>query len=109
MGQTDAIASARWSAVEVTVMALIAGEARLKWYREARLSDSTIRFVEFFDGNEPWRRDSPSFFGFQDANLFYEHYTRGNHAMHVYSFNIRPDVIGTFSEIVRLGFRMPNA
>lgn len=109
MGQPDDIASGTWSAVEVTVMALIAGEARLKWYREARLSDAKIRFVEFFDGNEPWRRDSPSFFGFEDADLFYEHYTRGNRAMHVYSFSLRPDVIGTFSDIVRLGLRMPAA
>jgi hypothetical protein len=109
MGQPDDIASATWSAVEVTVMALIDGDARLKWYREARLSDSTIRFVEFLDSNDIWRRDSPSFFGFQDADLFYEHYTRGNRAMHVYTFNMRPDVIGTFSEIVRLGLRMPNA
>jgi serine/threonine protein kinase len=107
MGQPDDIASGSWSAVEVTVMAIIGGDARLKWYREARLSDATIRFVEFLDGNEPWRRDSGSFFGFRNADLFYEHYTRVNRAMHVYSFSLRPDVLGMFSEILRLGLRMP--
>lgn len=107
-GQEDDIASAHWSAVEANVMALIYGQTELKLLREAGLSDETIRFVLHMDGNESWRRDSPTFFGFQNANLFYEHYAAGHRAMHVYSFSIRPDVIAMFTEILKLGLRMPG-
>jgi serine/threonine protein kinase len=106
-GQEDDIASGHWSAVEVNVMALIYGQTELKLLREAGLPDETIRFVLHMDGNEPWRRDSPTFFGFQDANLFYEHYAVGHRAMHVYSFQIRPDVVSMFTDILKLGLRMP--
>jgi len=106
-GQLDDIASAHWSAIEVTTLALIYGEAELRLLRQAGLSDETIRYVLHLDGNQPWRRDSPTFFGFQDANLFIEHYSAGHRAMHVYSFSTRPDVIATFTEILKLGLRMP--
>jgi hypothetical protein len=106
-GQLDDIASAHWTAIEVTTLALIYGEAELKLLREAGLSDETIRYVLHLDGNQPWRRDSPTFFGFQDANLFIEHYSAGHRAMHVYSFSTRPDVVVTFKDILKLGLRMP--
>src|SRR5262249_20338592 len=106
-GQEDDIASGHWSAIEVNVLALIYGESELKFLREAGLSDETIRFVLHIDGNQHWRRDCPTFFGFQDANLFYEHYAAGRRAMHVYSFNIRPDVLSMFTDILKLGLRMP--
>jgi serine/threonine protein kinase len=105
-GQPDDIASAHWSGVEGTVMALIAGQTRLKWYREAGLSDDTIRYAEFMNGNEPWRRDSPSYFGFRKAGAFFEHFSYTG--MHVYSFQIVPDVDRIFSEILTLGVRMPR-
>lgn len=107
-GQPDDISTARWSTVEANVFALIAGPERLKWYRVAGLTDETVRFVEFFDGGEPWRRDSPSYFGFSEAGAFYEHYERGARAMHVFSFNIRADILSTFNEILLLGLRMPR-
>jgi hypothetical protein len=107
-GQPDDVATASWSAVEANVHALMAGPERLKWYREAGLPDETIRFVEFLDGGEPWRRDSSSHFGFPKAEAFYEHYERGARAMHVFSFNVRPDVMNTFNEILLLGLRMPR-
>jgi serine/threonine protein kinase len=108
VGQLDDIACAGWSAIEVTVLAVLFGDARLKWYREAGLSDATIRFVEHMDGHQPWRRDLPSFFGFSRADSFYEHYARGKRAMHVYSFSTRPDVMETFNTILRIGLRMPE-
>jgi hypothetical protein len=107
-GQPDDISSARWSAVEVTVMALIAGQARLKWYREAGVDDRTIRYVEYMDGNQSWRRDSPSFFGFERGEKFFEHYSVGASAMHVYSFRIEPDITHTFNQILLLGLQMPR-
>lgn len=107
-GQLEDIASAGWSAIEVTLLAVMDGEARLKWYREAQVSDATIRYVEYLDGNQPWRRDSPSFFGLSRSEFFYEHYARGKRAMHVYSFSTRPDVIETFNAILRVGLRMPS-
>ncbi len=104
-GQPDDIASAHWSAVEVTVLALIYGDSRFKLYREAGLTDATIRYAEFMNGNEPWRRDSPSYFGFPDARLFFEHvsYT----GMHTYQLQIVPDLDRIFNEILVLGVRMP--
>ena len=82
LGQPEDIASAQWSAVEVNVMALISGEARLKLYRAADQSDATIRFVEHINGNEPWRRDSPSYFGFRGPELLFKHF--GYTGMDVY-------------------------
>jgi serine/threonine protein kinase len=104
-GQPDDIASAYWSAVEATVMALIGGNNRLKWYREAGISDDTIRYAEFMNGNEPWRRDSPSYFGFRKAVAFFEHFSYTG--MHVYQFQIVLDLDRIFNEILMLGIRMP--
>ncbi len=105
-GQPDDVASAYWSAVEATVMPLMDGNNRLKWYREAGLSDDTIRYVEFMNGNEPWRRDSPSYFGFRKAAAFFEHFSRTG--MHVYQFQIVPDLDRIFNEVLLLGIRMPR-
>lgn len=105
-GQPDDVASAHWSAVEVTVMALIGGNKRLKWYREAGLSEDTIRYAEFMNGNEPWRRDSPSYFGFRRAEALFEHisYT----GTHVYQLQIVSDLDRIFNEVLMLGIRMPR-
>jgi hypothetical protein len=105
-GQPDDVASAHWSAVQATVLPLLAGANRLKWYREAGLSDVTIRYVEFMDGNQTWRRDGPSYFGFTRADAFFEHY--GRTGMHVYQFQLVPDLDQVFSEVLTLGLRMPR-
>jgi hypothetical protein len=104
-GQPEDIASAHWSAVELTVMALIFGEARLKLYREAGLSDATIRYAEFMNGNEPWRRDSPSYFGFRSPDLLFEHF--GFTGMGVYQLQTA-DLDRVFNEVITLGIRMPR-
>jgi len=106
-GSPDDVATAKWSAVEANVTAIIYGQKRLDLYREARLSDDMIRFLEYVDHEQMWRRDCPTFFGFEDADLFYKHFASGISAMHVYSFRVRPDVIDAFNEVLRIGLRMP--
>lgn len=106
-GSPDDIAAAAWSAVEANVSAIVFGQKRLDLYREARLSDETIRFLEHFDGDQMWRRDCPTFFGFEQADMFYQQFASGISAMHVYSFSVKPDVIGSFSEVLRVGLLMP--
>jgi serine/threonine protein kinase len=105
-GQPDDIASAHWSALEVTVLPLLGGQDRLNWYKAAGLSDETIRYVEFMNGNEPWRRDSPSYFGFKRADAFFEHFRQTG--MHVYQFQTVPDLDRIFNEVLMLGIRMPR-
>jgi serine/threonine protein kinase len=107
-GQPDNIAAASWSAIEVTVFALFNGPARLRTYQEARIPESTIRYAEFFDSGEPWRRDSPSHFGIPDADVFYEHYERGHRATHSLSFSTRPDPVQMFKDILLMGLKMPK-
>ncbi len=107
-GSPDDIATASWSAVEANVHALVYGQKRLDLYREARLGDETIKFLEYFDHGQVWRRDCPTFFGFEHADLFYQHFARGISAMHVYSFNIRPDPVGAFNEVLRVGLMIPR-
>lgn len=107
-GSPDDIATASWSAVEANVHALVYGQKRLDLYREARLGDETIKFLEHFDHDQMWRRDCPTFFGFEHADLFYQNFAVGISAMHVYSFNIRPDPISAFSEVLRVGLMMPR-
>ena len=108
IGQPDNIAAANWVAVEANVHALIYGEAQLKWIREARLSDETMRFLLFYDGDQRWRQECPTFFGFPNANLFYERFEAGQFAMDVYSFNTRPDVMKAFNDLLKHGFSMPG-
>ena len=105
-GQPDDVASAHWSVVEATVLPLMGGSDRVKWYREAGLSDDTIRYVEFLNGDEMWRRDSPSYFGFTKSAAFFEHFSRTG--MHVYQFQIVSDLDRIFNEILMLGIRMPR-
>ena len=107
-GQPDDIASANWSAIEANVHALIHGEKRLKLYREARLREQTIRFLEFEDGGKPWRRDTPTYFGFEHPEQFFKEYEAGVRATHDYSFRMEPDVMRTFNQILLLGMRMPR-
>ncbi len=107
-GSPDDIATANWSAVEANVHALVHGQKRLDLYREARLGDETIKFLEYFDHDQMWRRDCPTFFGFESADLFYQSFAAGISAMHVYSFQVRPDVIASFSEVLRIGLLMPR-
>ena len=105
--QADDIASANWSAVEATVMALIGGNARLKWYQEAGLTNDDIRFQEHMNPDE-WARDSARHFGFKEPGRFFGEFITGISAMHVYSFNVNPDTINAFAEILMLGLRMPR-
>ncbi len=107
-GSADDIATANWSAVEANVLALLHGQKRIDLYREAGLDDETIRFLEYLDHDQMWRRDCPTFFGFRDANLFYEHFASSISAMHVYSFQVRPDAIASFNEVLRIGLQMPR-
>ncbi len=107
-GSPDDIATANWSAVEANVLALVHGQKRIDLYREAGLDDETIGFLEYLDHDQMWRRDCPTFFGFEDANLFYEHFASGVSAMHVYSFHVKPDVIESFNEILKIGLLMPR-
>jgi serine/threonine protein kinase len=107
LGQADDIASANWSAVEATVMALIAGNSRLKWYQEAGLTDEDIRFQEHIN-RDSWARDAATHFGFKEIGRFFNEFIRGIRAMHVYSFNVTPDPMHSFTEILMLGLRMPR-
>jgi hypothetical protein len=107
LGQADDIASANWSAVEATVMALIGGNARLKWYQEAGLTDDDIRFQEHMNP-DAWTRDSATHFGFKEPGRFFSEFITGISAMHVYTFNVNPDPINAFTEILMLGLRMPR-
>lgn len=107
-GQPDDIAAASWVAVEANVHALISGEAQLKWMREAQLSEETMKFLLFYEADQVWRRECPTFFGFPNASLFYERFEVGQTAMDVYSFNTRPDVMKAFNDLLKLGFSMPK-
>lgn len=107
-GQPDDIEAASWATIEANVHALIYGETQLKWMRAARLSDETMKFLLFYDSDQMWRRNCPTFFGFPNADLFYERYVVGSTAMDVYSFNTRPDVMRAFNELLKLGFAMPR-
>lgn len=104
-GQPDDVASANWFGVEVTIHALLNGQGRLKWYKEAGLADETIKFVEFMDDDNFWRRDIPSFFGIKRADVFYGRYERVGD---VYNFRTAPDVIGTFQQLLTAGLQMPK-
>jgi len=108
LGQPDDIASARWWAVETTVMALIAGNPILKWYQEAGLREEDILFQEHMN-REPWTRDAVTHFGFKDLSKFFNEFVSGISAMHVYSFNMHPDALRAFTAILMLGLRMPRA
>lgn len=107
LGQAEDIASANWSAIEATVMALIAGNARLKWYQEAGLTEEEIRFQEHMN-RDTWARDTPTHFGFKEIGRFFNEFIRGISAMHVYSFNVNPDPVNSFTEILMLSLRMPR-
>jgi len=107
LGQADDFASSKWSAVEATVMALIGGNARLKWYQEAGLVEDDIRFQEHIT-RDSWTRDAPTHFGFKEMGRFFNEFIQGISAMHVYSFNVNPDPIISFTEILMLGLRMPR-
>lgn len=104
-GQPDDIASAHWSAVEVTVMALFRVEARLRLYREAGLSDAAIQYAEGMNGNEPWRRDSPSYFGFRSPDLLFEHF--GASGLRDYQLQ-GADLDSVFNGVLMLGISMPR-
>jgi serine/threonine protein kinase len=107
IGQPDDIASAHWSGVEVTVMALIAGNARLRRYQEAGLTDADLLFLEGWK-QETWSRDAPRYFGFKEISRFFNEFIAGISAMHVYSFNMRPNPVEVFNEILMVGIRMPS-
>jgi hypothetical protein len=104
-GQPDDTASAHWSAVEVTVMALFRVEARLRLYREAGLSDAAIQYAEVINGNEPWRRDSPSYFGFRNAEELLKHF--GLTGLREYELQTA-ELDCVFNDVLMLGIRMPR-
>jgi serine/threonine protein kinase len=107
LGNPDDIASARWWSVTTTVMALIAGNARLKFYQEAGLREEDIIFQEHMS-REAWTRDAITHFGFKDINKFFDEFISGISGMHVYSFNMHADAISAFTNILMLGLRMPR-
>ncbi len=105
-GNADNISYAQWSTVEFNVNAIYHGNTRLRLYREAKLSDREIRFLEFEDGNQPWRRNFTSYFGFKDEELFYRHWGF-NRSVHTYSCQQRNGSSQVFEDILKLGFSMP--
>lgn len=108
LGQPDNIAAATWWTVETNVMALIGGNARLKWYQEAGLREEDIIFQAHMN-REAWTREAATHFGFKELGKFFNEFVSGISAMHVYSFNIHPDVLRAFTDILMLGLRMPRA
>lgn len=64
----------------------------------------------FLEGwkQESWSRDAPRHFGFKEISHFFKEFIVGISAMHVYSFNIRPDPIEVLNEILMVGIRMPS-
>ncbi len=64
-------------------------------------------FLEYEHGEEPWRRDVASYFGFTAADAFYENYS--SRGMGAYNFTVPPmDFISAFNEILVLGMRIPS-
>ena len=103
-GLPEDVASGRWMAVEATLSGTLMNN-RERRYRAAGLSVETMNFVEYAHGEEPWRRDFGSYFGFTDANAFYENFSkRGTIA---YNFIVKPgEVTDSFNEILALGIRL---
>ncbi len=102
-GSRENIAEGTWNAVEVIIMPLFGGD-RLDLYRRAGIDDATIRYVEFLDHGETWRRDLPGFFGIRNRDLFFSKV--GSGAVDVYQLSTR-DLINTFNQIVKVALRMP--
>jgi hypothetical protein len=57
---------------------------------------------------DTWARDTPTHLGFKEIGHFFNEFIRGISAMHVYSFNVNPDLVNSFTEILMLGLRMPR-
>lgn len=104
-GQADDVASAQWSAVQVTLFALLSAEGRLDRYREAGVSEATIRYAEYLNGNEPWRRDSPSYFGSPKFDLLREHF--GASGIRAYQLQ-GAELDQVFNDVLMIGIRMPR-
>jgi hypothetical protein len=105
-GMPEDVATGRWAAAQVTVSGVVIG-AEAKWYQVAGVSRETVSFLEYERGEEPWRRDFASYFGFSNAEAFYEHY--GTRGMGPYNFTIPSgDIIQAFNEILTLGIRIPS-
>lgn len=104
-GKAEDVASARWTTIQITLSGIISDRER--WYREAGVSRETMGFLEFEFGEEPWRRDYPSYFGISSADSFYEHY--GERGMGAYNFTVPPtDLIAAFNEILTCAIRIPS-
>jgi serine/threonine protein kinase len=104
-GRAEDLASTRWTPVQVTLSGIIARN-RDRYYQTAGVSRATMGFLEYEYGEEPWRRDFPSYFGFSSAEAFHENYGRRGGA-----YNFTPtssDIIGAFNEILVCGIRIPS-
>lgn len=102
-GSQENISEGYWSAVEVT-MPLVSGSKKLELYRRAGLDDETIRYVEYWDYNQLWRRDLPSFFGIRNIELFSSRI--GFSGLDVYQL-VSADISKTFNEILKVALKMP--
>jgi hypothetical protein len=78
---------------------------RLKWYRVAGLSDETIRYLEWQDGDVMWRRDAREFFGFTNIEAFCERF--GERGLGAFNFT-QMDVMATFNYILKWGLLAPR-
>lgn len=103
-GSHENISEGYWSAVQVT-MPLVSGDSKLDLYRNAGVDDQTIRYVEFLDYNQSWRRDLPGFFGIRNTELFFSRI--GFSGMDVYQLN-SADVSKTFNDILKVALKMPS-
>jgi hypothetical protein len=104
-GNPEDLASAHWTTIQVTLSGIISDLER--WYRAAAVSRETMGFLEFEFGEEPWRRDFPSYFGISSADAFHEHYSE--RGMGPYNFTVPPTkLIDAFDEILTCGIRIPS-
>lgn len=103
-GSHENIAEGYWSAIQVT-MPLVMSNKRLELYRRAGIDDETVRYVEYLDHSQPWRRDLPGFFGIRNSELFFSKI--GFSGMDVYQL-VTADVSKTFIEILKVALKMPS-
>lgn len=103
-GSHENLSEGFWSAVEVT-MPSVSSHKRLELYSRAGIDDETIRYVEYLDYDEPWRRDLPGFFGIKNSELFFSRV--GFSGIDVYQL-VTADISRTFNEILKVALKMPS-
>lgn len=103
-GTSNNISEAYWQAIGLTVSGIISGDARYKAYQDAGVDDMTIKYAEYFDGNEPWRRDAPSYFGFRNLNALAELILNKSTSR----YNVQYlDLMQTFNDVIKVAMQMP--